>query len=188
MSRYLADDRPRILVFAGSTRTDSHNRKLARTTAEALEQTGVKVTLAEAAGGLPARAKAFKELLRAHDAFVIATPEYNGSFPALVKNVIDWASRPEPGEKHLEVFRGKIAALVSTSPGPGGGQRVLRHLRELLEMIGVTVISAKAAIPKAGGAFDAEGRLVQQADIDAVARVASDLAVTLEVQPAAAGV
>src|SRR5437773_7172959 len=85
MSRYLADDRPRILVFAGSTRTDSHNRKLARTTAEALEQTGVKVTLAdlrdypmpfyngdeEAAGGLPPRAKAFKELLRAHDAFVI---------------------------------------------------------------------------------------------------------------------
>src|SRR5205823_13281178 len=96
MSRYL-DDRPRILVFAGSTRTDSHNRKLARTTAEALEQTGVKVTLAdlrdypmpfyngdeEAAGGLPPRAKAFKELLRAHDAFVIATPEYNRSFPAL---------------------------------------------------------------------------------------------------------
>jgi chromate reductase len=196
----MADGRPRVLVFAGSTRADSFNRKLARATAEALERTEVEVTLAdlrdypmplydgdlEVAEGLPPRAKAFKELLRAHDAFVIASPEYNGSFPALVKNVIDWASRPEPGEKSLEVFRGKTAALVSTSPGPGGGVRGLRHLRELLEMIGVTVLATQVTIPRAGEAFRGDGNLVRPADIDAVGRVASEMAVAAAGQPAVA--
>ena len=200
MSRYIDNGRPRVLVFAGSTRTDSLNKKLARATAEALERTGVEVTFAdlrdypmpiydgdlEAAEGLPPRAKAFKELLRSHDAFVIASPEYNGSFPALVKNVIDWASRPEPGEKSLAVFRGKTAALVSASPGPGGGQRGLRHLRELLEMIGVTVIAAQVTVPRAGEALDADGRLVRPGDIDAIGRIASDLAVAAQGRPATA--
>jgi NAD(P)H-dependent FMN reductase len=189
MSRYIADARPRVLVFAGSTREDSLNRKLARATADALKRTEVEVTFAElrdypmplydgdieATEGIPPRAKAFKELLRSHDAFVIASPEYNGSFPALVKNVIDWASRPEPGEKSLAVFRGKTAALVSTSPGPGGGQRGLRHLRELLEMIGVTVIASQVTVPRAGEAFDADGRLVRAGDLDAVDRLASEV-------------
>lgn len=200
MSRYIADSRPQVLVFAGSTRADSLNKKLARAAAEALERTGVAVTQAdlrdypmplyegdlEAASGLPAHAKAFKELLRSDDAFVIASPEYNGSFPALVKNVIDWASRPEPGEKSLAVFRGKTAALVSASPGPGGGVRGLRHLRELLEMIGVTVVATQITVPRAGDAFDSAGRLVRAHDIDAVAKVASDLAVVLAGQAAVA--
>jgi chromate reductase len=200
MSRYLIDDRPRVLVFAGSTRADSFNRKLARATAEALVRTGVEVTVAdlrdypmplydgdrEAAGGIPPLAKAFKELLRSHDAFAIASPEYNGSFPALVKNVIDWASRPEPGEKSLAVFRGKTAALVSASPGPGGGVRGLRHLRELLEMIGVTVIATQVTVPRAGDAFDSDGRLVRQADFDAIAKVPSDLSAAVTGQASAA--
>jgi chromate reductase, NAD(P)H dehydrogenase (quinone) len=189
MSRYPANGRPRILVFAGSTRTDSFNKKLARATAEALQRTGVEATLVdlrdypmpiydgdlETAEGIPPRAKAFKELLRSHDAFAIASPEYNGSFPALVKNVIDWASRPEPGEKPLDAFRGKTAALVSASPGGGGGQRALRHLRELLETIGVTVIATQVTIPRASEAFDSDGRLVRSADVEAVNRLASDV-------------
>ncbi len=206
MSRYTAyatgnsDGSPRILVFAGSTRADSLNRKLARATAEALQRTGLQTTLAdlrdypmpiydgdlELAEGLPPHAKAFKELLRSHDAFVIASPEYNGSFPALVKNAIDWASRPEPGEKHLATFRGKTAALLSASPGPGGGQRGLRHLRELLEMIGVTVLSTQVTVPRAIEAFDSDGRLVRTADIDAVSRLASDVGQALTAPAAAA--
>ena len=118
----------------------------------------------ESVEGLPANARAFKELVKAHDAIVIASPEYNGSFPALVKNVIDWISRPEAGEKSLAAFRGKRAALLATSPGPGGGQRGLRHLRELLEMIGVTVIAEQLTVPKASEAFDAQGRLARVQD------------------------
>ena len=75
----------------------------------------------KAGQGLPPAAKALKELARRHDGFAIASPEYNGSFPALLKNALDWISRPEPGERHLEVFRGKVAAILSASPGPGGG-------------------------------------------------------------------
>ena len=90
--------KPKILVFAGSIRNGSHHRQLARAAAAALAKSGAYVTLAdlrdypmplydgdlEAAAGLPEAAKAFKELLRAHDAFVIASPEYNGSFTALL--------------------------------------------------------------------------------------------------------
>ena len=94
---------PRILIFAGSTRADSYNRKLARAAVAAVRRAGAETTLAdlkdypmplydgdvETAQGPPENARAFKKLLLEHDGFVIASPEYNGSFPALVKNVID---------------------------------------------------------------------------------------------------
>ena len=133
----------------------------------------------EAAQGLPANAKAFKELVREHDALAIASPEYNGSFPAVVKNAIDWISRPETGESHLAALRGKKAMLLSTSPGPGGGRRGMRHLRELLEMIGVGVISTDVSIPKAGAAFGAAGELLREEDRRAVNAAAEELARTL---------
>jgi NAD(P)H-dependent FMN reductase len=182
----------RVLVFAGSIRTDSLNRKLAAQAARELRAAGVETTLAdlrdypmplydgdlESTHGLPERARAFKELVKAHDAVVIASPEYNGSFPALVKNVIDWISRKEGGEGRLAAFLDKRAALLSASPGPGGGQRGLRHLRELLEMIGVTVIPEQLTVPKAFEAFDAEGRLARAADGEQLRRVLSALAGT----------
>ena len=84
--------------------------------------------------GMPAEARSFRELLRAHDAFVIASPEYNGSFSGLLKNTIDWTSRGLGGERPGAVFNGKRAALLSASPGGGGGQRGLRQTRELLEI------------------------------------------------------
>ena len=153
---------PKVLVFAASTRSGSFNRKLAELAAANLRAAGMEVTLAdlrdypmplydadtEAAHGLPERAKAFKELALRHDAFVIASPEYNGSFSALLKNTIDWISRPEPGEPPLAAFQGKAAVLLSASPGPGGGRRGLRHLRELLGMIGVTVVPAQHSTRK----------------------------------------
>jgi chromate reductase, NAD(P)H dehydrogenase (quinone) len=179
----------RVLVFAGSLRNGSLNRQLAAEAASAFAQAGLEVTLAdlrdypmplydgdlEAAGGLPAQAKAFKELVRAHDALVIASPEYNGSFPALLKNAIDWATRPEPGESPLAVFRGKPATLLSASPGAGGGARGLRHLRELLEMIGVRVLPEQLAVPRASQSFDGAGRLRRNEDRDALHRLASRL-------------
>jgi len=178
-----------VLVFAGSIRSDSYNQKLARAAATALQEAGADVTFAdlkaypmpfydgdvEASQGMPENARAFKKILAEHDAFVIASPEYNGSFPALLKNVIDWTSRPETGEKPLVAYRGKTAAILSTSPGPGGGKRGLKQLRELLEMMGVDVIPAQLAIARAGEAFDAAGELRRPDDGNALNRLAADL-------------
>jgi chromate reductase, NAD(P)H dehydrogenase (quinone) len=164
----------RALVFAGSTRTDSLNRKLALAAAEELRRRGMEVTFAElrdyplpmydgdleSGSGVPEKAQAFRKLIEANDVLVIASPEYNGSFPAVVKNTIDWVSRARSGERPAAAFHGKTAVLLSASPGPGGGRRGLRHLRELLEMIGVTVVG-EVAVPKAFEAFDAEGRLAR---------------------------
>jgi NAD(P)H-dependent FMN reductase len=187
------DTAPRILVFAGSTRRDSFNRKLAREAAEALKSIGANVTYAElrdypmplydgdmeSEQGLPAAAKAFKDLVRAQDGLLIASPEYNGSFPALLKNTIDWISRPEPGEKPLAALSGKTAAIISASPGGGGGRRGLRHLRELLEMIGVNVIPDQLSVARAFEAFDADGHLVRPEDREALLRVAEALTSSL---------
>jgi NAD(P)H-dependent FMN reductase len=179
----------RILIFAGSIRNGAYNRKLAAAAAEVLRSLGTEITFAdlrdypmplydgdlESASGLPERAKEFKELMREHDAFVIASPEYNGSFSALLKNTLDWASRPEPGERPLAAFRGKTAALLSASPGAGGGRRGLRHLRELLEMMGVIVLPGQLNIAKAHDAFDSSGRLARGEDRGELERVAAGL-------------
>ena len=181
---------PKILVLAGSARLDSIHRKLARQTVEALRHAGMEATLAdlrdfpmpiydgdlEAGEGIPPAARALKELARRHNGFAIASPEYNGSFPALLKNALDWISRPEAGEGPLEVFRGKVAAILSASPGPGGGKRVLRHLRELLGMMAVSVIPEELAIARSNAAFDAEGRLARAEDLAGLQKLAVALA------------
>lgn len=184
----------RVLVFAGSTRSGSFNRKLAEEAARLVEQDGRAVTTVdlkdfpmplydgdtESAQGLPPQAKQLKRLLREHDAFVIASPEYNGSFPALLKNIVDWTSRPEPGEAPLVAYRGKLAAVISASPGAGGGKRGLRHLRELLEMIGVRVVATQLTVARAMEAFDAEGHLLRPEDREQLTAVARDLAGALQ--------
>ena len=181
---------PKILVLAGSARQDSVHRKIARQVVEALREAGAEATLAdlrefpmpiydgdlEAGEGLPPTARALKELARRHDGFAIASPEYNGSFPALLKNALDWISRPEPGERPLEVFRGRVAAILSASPGPGGGRRGLRHLRELLEMMNVRVIPRELAIARSGAALDAAGRLTRTEDLTGLRELAQALA------------
>ena len=181
---------PKILVLTGSARLDSIHRKLARQTVEALRNVGLEATLAdlrdfpmpiydgdlETGQGLPPAAKALKELARRHDGFAIASPEYNGSFPALLKNALDWISRPEPGDRPLEVFRGKVAAILSASPSPGGGKRGLHQLRELLEMMAVTVIPEQLTVAKSSTAFSATSRLVRAEDMAGLQAVAAALA------------
>jgi NAD(P)H-dependent FMN reductase len=130
----------------------------------------------EAGEGIPPGAKALKELARRHDGFAIASPEYNGSFPALLKNAIDWISRSEPGDRPLKVFRGKVAAILSASPGPGGGRRKLHQLRELLEGIAVSVIPPELAIARSGEALDAAGRLTRTEDLLGLEELAAALA------------
>jgi NAD(P)H-dependent FMN reductase len=181
--------KPRILVFAGSIRTGSFNGKLAALAAAELRSAGMDVTLAhlrdytmplydgdtEAATGLPEGARRFKELVREHDALVLVSPEYNGSLPALVKNTVDWISRPDPGERSLAVLRGKTVALLSASSGPGAGKRVLRYLREWLELIGMKVVAAQVNVGQAAEAFDESGNLVREEDRAAVRELVNAL-------------
>lgn len=168
---------PKILAFAGSTRTGSFNKQLVRVAAAAARTAGAEVTLIdlrdlplplfdgdfETEHGLPDNAKKLKALFREHDAFLIAAPEYNSSITAVLKNALDWASRGETDdEPALSAYRGKTAALLSASPGALGGMRGLVHLRAMLGNIGVMVLPDQVALPKAHEAFDANGQLKEE--------------------------
>ncbi len=178
---------PRILAFAGSTRQASYNKRLVRNAAAAAQEAGAEVTLLdlrefplplfdedlETAEGLPANAQKLKALFQEHHGFLIASPEYNSSITAVLKNTLDWVSRPVPGEPPLAAFQDRAAALMSASPGALGGLRGLVHLRAILGNIGVLVLPEQVAVPRAFEAFDGEGRLKderQQASVEALAR------------------
>lgn len=182
----------KILALAGSARIESFNKKLVKIAAAGATDAGAEVTLIdlltypmplfnedlEAKDGLPESVLQFKALLKSHQGLLLACPEYNGSITPLLKNVIDWASRPEPGEAPmaLSCFKGKVAALLATSPGGLGGMRGLVHVRAILEGIGVLVIPEQKAISGAYQAFDDQGNLVDEKQIDAVRAIANQLA------------
>ena len=184
---------PKILAFAGSTRTDSFNKKLVRHAAAAAKAAGAEVTLVdlrdfpmplydgdlEASEGLPENAQKFKALMAAHQGLLIAAPEYNSSITGVLQNTIDWASRQSPGEKPLASFTGKVAALLSASPGALGGLRGLVHVRAMLGNIGVLVIPEQIAVPKALEAFDAAGGFKDAKQQAAVENIGRSLAAIL---------
>jgi len=164
---------PRILAFAGSNRKDSFNRKLIHVAAEAAKAAGAQVTMIELRdyplpildqdlekeSGLPENGMKLKKIFIEHQGFVIASPEYNSSVTPLLKNTIDWVSRPVPGEPPLAAFQGKVATLLSASTGALGGLRGLVHLRAILGNIGVIVLPEQIAISTAQDAFNSEGSL-----------------------------
>lgn len=168
----------KVLVFAGSARRDSLNKKLARVAARHVRAAGGEATLLdlndypiplyhgdlEAAEGLPENARKLREILLAHDALLVASPENNSSVSALLKNTIDWLSRgvgDGKGEASgLAPYRGKLAGIMSASPGPFAGVRGLPHLRQILSSLGVTVLGAQVSIARADEAFRPDGELV----------------------------
>lgn len=166
-------DLPRVLIFAGSSRRESFNRRLARVAAERVAASGAQVTLLELAeyplplydgdleadSGLPENALRLKKIFIAHDAFVVVSPEYNSSIPPLLKNTIDWVSRPLPEQSGYVPFSGKVAALLSASPGFLGGMRGLRHLREVFTELQMIVLPKQVSLASANKAFDSEGQL-----------------------------
>jgi len=109
--------------------------------------------------GLPANARKLKDLFLANEGLLISAPEYNSSITAVLKNTIDWVSRPVPGEASLNCFDGKVAALMSASPGGLGGLRGLVHVRAILQNIRVLTIPEQVAVPNAGEAFAPDGSL-----------------------------
>lgn len=186
---------PKILAFAGSTRTGSFNKKLIRVAADDARAAGAEVTLIdlrdfpmplfdgdlEDKEGLPENARKLKELFRAHDGFLIASPEYNSSITAVLKNTLDWVSRTETDdEPALVAYRGKVVALLATSPGALGGLRGLVHLRAILGNIGVIVLPGQVAVPKAHEAFDDKGALKEERTAKQVKSVAESLVTFLK--------
>ena len=180
---------PKILAFAGSTREASYNKKLVKIAAEGAKAAGAEVTYVdlrdlpmplydedlEAKEGIPENVHKFKELMKANQGLLIACPEYNSSITPVLKNAIDWASRPEPGEPGLACFTGKVAALMSASPGGLGGLRGLIHVRSILSSINVLVLPDQKAISSAFQAFDEEGRLKDATQQAAVEQLGSKL-------------
>ena len=174
---------PRILAFGGSLRRDSYNQELAVVAAAGGREAGAGVTVIslrdftlpifdedlEATSGMPEAAKRLKVMFREHNGLIIASPEYNSSITAALKNAIDWVSRVESnGEPALSALAGKTAVLCSASPGGLGGMRGLVHLRAILGSIGITVLPDQIAVGKAYEAFTPDGVL---ADANQQARV-----------------
>ena len=177
--------KPRILAFSGSARADSFNQRLVHLAAAAAGTAGADVTLLnlkdyplplfdqdlEQEQGTPPNATQLKQLFFDHQGLLIASPEYNSSITPLLKNTIDWVSRPSEGEQPLAAYRGKVAGLMSASPGGLGGLRGLVHVRSILSNIGVLVLPDQFALSGAFDAFDENGQLTDnkmQARVEAI--------------------
>jgi chromate reductase, NAD(P)H dehydrogenase (quinone) len=185
-----------ILIFAGSSRVNSFNRKLAKEAARLVKDAGARPTYIELsdlnlplynadleARGTPGSVIRLKEMMHSHAGWIIASPEYNGSYTALLKNTLDWASSPAKSgaecsedeaqnwKNGTKPFAGKVVGLLSASPGMMGGLRSLDHLAPLLRNLQCWLTPQQFALGKAGDAFDAQGHLIDEATAQKVKAV-----------------
>lgn len=161
----------KILALAGSYRKHSYNGRVLNIAVDGARKAGGEVTLLDLndyplpiynadeveKNGFDAAAIRFQDILNEHAAFLIASPEYNGSLPGGFKNAIDWASRANDKYKVYEVFKGKTAAIMTASPGQFGGLRCLGDLRGVLTIMGVAVLPSEIAVTFVGQKFDGAG-------------------------------
>ncbi len=187
--------------MAGSTRAESLNRKLALAARQAASDLGLDATHIELRDyplpiydgdhesqvGTPPAVVALRTLLKRHDVWLIASPNYNNSISPLLKNVIDWVSRPTGGDGYVECFKNRVVIAMSSSDGSSGGARGLPHLRQILAHLGARVLDEQFTVPRGSTAFDAAGGLVDLdqrrqlqrligAALDAVVRPGAELA------------
>jgi chromate reductase len=161
----------RILVFSASLRKDSLNTRLAKLALKVIEKNGGMVDYAnmsefgcpsfnqdlEVNDFHPAGAEEFRKRILENDAFIIASPEYNGCMPGMLKDSIDWASRFRP-----QPFNERHALLMSASPSMGGGNQGLWSLRTPLVRLGTDVFSAMFSLATAHNAFTPEGNIADE--------------------------
>ena len=164
----------KLLVFAGSTRQHSFNRQLAAIAATLARDAGAEVNHLELsdfdiplynadleARGTPPDVIRLKKLMFEHPAWIICSPEYNGSYTALLKNTIDWASSPVKDNPEwssgTKAFRGKVVGLLSASPGALGGLRSLSHLNPLLLNLQCWIAPQQFALANARQVFGPDG-------------------------------
>lgn len=161
--------RLRVLGFAGSLRKGSYNRALIEAAGEvaprgmALEPYDLSpIPLYNEdvrAEGMPPAVEAFRAAIAGADALLIATPEYNYSIPGVLKNAIDWASRPPD-----QPFDGKPVALVGASPSRLGTARAQYHLRQCFVYLnGFVLNQSEILVANASALFDENGRLTDEA-------------------------
>jgi chromate reductase len=158
----------RILAIAGSLRSDSYNTALARAAIERAPE-GTEMALYERLGELPPynadldgedAPEPVRDLRRAiaeADALLFVTPEYNGSVSGVLKNAIDWASRPPKGGAALW---GKTAAVAGVTTGQYGALWAQQDLRRILGLAGARVIEGELPVGQAEKVFDEQGRLL----------------------------
>lgn len=125
--------------------------------------------------GVPDSARYLRRLMCEHHGLLLSCPEYNSAITAVLKNAIDWVSRPVPGEPPLAAFTGKTVSLLATSPGALGGLRTLVSVRTILGNLGMIVLPKQFALPNAQQAFDANGALVDEAARKQVSDVSAQL-------------
>ncbi len=166
-----------ILGIAGSLRRGSYNRALLRAAAGLLPADTV-IQTAEIGGlplydadleamGVPAAVVELKARVRAADALLIATPEYNTSVPGVLKNALDWLSRPPD-----QVLDGKPAAIMGASPGMFGTARSQQHLRQIATTLNLLVLAKPDVfVPRAAEKFSAEGELTDERSREAVRKL-----------------
>lgn len=178
---------PRILAFSASARLGSFNRKFLALAVEAAREAGGAVTLLdlneyamplyhgdlEDEQGLPANAVKLIGLIAGHHALLIASPEYNSMITPLLKNTLDWCTRGDDNP-----FEGKVAAVISASPGNFGGVRSLQLAQQLLLKLGCHVVPGQCILPSADKAFDAEGRPTDPRTRKSVQALAAKLVLT----------
>jgi chromate reductase, NAD(P)H dehydrogenase (quinone) len=174
----------RILAFSGSARRESFNRRFLAAAVDAVRAAGAEVTLLDPAEitlplyngdledseGMPANATKLVELIASHGALLIASPEYNSMITPLLKNTLDWCSRADTNP-----FEGKVAAVISASPGIYGGVRSLQLAQQLLLKLGCHVVPGQCTLPHANDAFDAEGHLTEPHAMKAIREMAAKL-------------
>ncbi|MER8950258.1 NADPH-dependent FMN reductase [Mesorhizobium sp. M0185] len=164
---------PKILVVAGSVRSGAYSGRTADVAQKELAMQGAEVTRISLADyplpildqdlekeeGIPDNAFKVGRMIAAHDGLLIATPEYNGSIPPLLKNSIDWVSQlRKDGGRTFRPLAGKVAGLCSSSNGPFGGIRCINHLRAVLVRCRMEVVTPECSVPEGGNAFDDEGK------------------------------
>ena len=167
-----------ILAISGSLRRGSHNRTLLRAAA-ALVPPGAELQLLDGLEAVPpydqdrdvepapAAVRELRDAIRAGDAVLFSTPEYNASIPGQLKNALDWASRPYPDNS----LRDKPVAVVGASTGLFGAVWAQAELRRVLSAAGARVIDRELPVTAAHEAFDSRGRLLRADDHDTLMEI-----------------
>ncbi|MGC8831906.1 MAG: NADPH-dependent FMN reductase [Thermoproteota archaeon] len=160
--------RIKILGFTGSLRKNSYNRALLENASELLpseamlevfDLTGIPVFNQDLEAEMPSVVLGFKSRIKTSNAILIATPEYNHSIPGVLKNAIDWASRPYGDNS----FEGKPVAVMSASPGMLGGVRAQIHLKQILQALDMHIVNKPEVILSfASKKIDEKGKLIDE--------------------------
>jgi NAD(P)H-dependent FMN reductase len=165
----LAEELPdaAILAFSGSSRHGSFNRRLLDIAVGEALALGAETSILDlrdldlpvydpdlTADEVPQGVLVLRQIVSAHDGFLIATPEYNGSLPPILKNALDWSTRAILRGKATTPYRGKVGSIMSASIGMTGGLGCLSHLRSVLARLGVLVLPDELSLRSAGSAFD----------------------------------